>query len=61
MQQLFFSRRSIFSSAREADKTNYDYFRRSSRPTKQTISFSSAVLADENIIYIFAGCLGRGK
>jgi hypothetical protein len=48
----------VFLSAREADKTNYDYFRRSLRPTKLTIFFSSAVLSDENMVYIFVGCLG---
>jgi hypothetical protein len=44
-----------FRRAREVDETNYDYFRRSSRPTRQTVSFSSAVLADEKK-WIFIGC-----
>jgi hypothetical protein len=48
----------VFSSAWEADETNYDYFHRFLRPTKQTIFFSSAVLSDENMVYIFVGCLG---
>jgi hypothetical protein len=37
------------------------YFRQLGKPTKQIISFSLAVLADENIVYIFVGCLGRRK
>jgi hypothetical protein len=76
MQQLFFSRRPIFSSVRWPIKIleRIQYFGRlrkptklttsfcrSSRPTKQTVSFSSAALADENMVCIFIGLVGRRK
>jgi hypothetical protein len=51
----------VFSSAREADETNYYYFRRSLRPTKQTVSFLSAALANKNMVCIFVGFVGRRK